>query len=285
MRRFRAGWIVTAIIGAAVLPAVARADLTAPPLDHLRFAKSTQISNQWYPLIPGTQYDYRGQADRDGSGIRSARDIFTVTNVTKMVDGIRSVVVWDRDYSDGRLVEEEIHFFAQETGGNVWSLGEYPEEYEAGQFVGAPTTWLSGVDGAQAGIHIQGNPQLGSAPYVQGIAPAIGFFNAAQVFATGQSTCVPFACFKSVLITNEFSPDEPGAGGAHKYYAPGIGNVRVEPAGSPEMESLQLKTFGALSSSAREQANARVLKLDKRAFEVESAVYGHSTPAQLAGRP
>jgi hypothetical protein len=119
---------------------------------------------------------------------------------------------------------------------------------------------------------------------VQGYAPAVGFFNAAQVTTIGLRTCVPFACFRNVLLTNEFSPDEPGNGGVQKYYAQGIGNIRVEPAGSPEMESLKLTSFGALSKSARAQANAAVLKLDKHAYEVVSDVWRTSLPAVLDAR-
>jgi hypothetical protein len=282
MRRLYAGWIIAVGLGMAACPSVAWSDLTAPELDPQQFSHPTQIRNRWFPLIPGTQYVYRGQSDRDGLGLRPARVIFTVTDVSKVVDGVRSVAVWDRDFYDGALVENEIHFFAQDDNGDVWSLGEYPEEYEEGELAGAPTTWLSGIQGAHAGIHVQGRPQVGSPPYLQGIAPAIGFFNAAQVFAMGQRTCVPVACYRNVLVTHEFSPDEPGEGGAQKYYAPGVGNVRVEPDGSPEMESLKLTSFGRLGSPGRRWADRKALKLDRRAYEVAPDVYGESAPAELS---
>jgi hypothetical protein len=51
-----------------------------------------------------------------------------------------TVAVWDRDFQDGELVEEELSFFAQDDGGTVWNFGEYAEEYEDGEFVGAPNT-------------------------------------------------------------------------------------------------------------------------------------------------
>lgn len=281
MRLLRVCSATVAVIGTLVCPTVAWGDLAAPPLDPDQFSEPTHIRNTFFPLVPGTQYVYRGQADRDGTGFHPARVVFTVTDVTKVVNGVRSLVVWDRDFYDGELVENEIHFFAQEDDGDVWSLGEYPEEYEAGEFAGAPSTWLSGLDGAQAGIHIQGNPQVGTPPYVQGSAPAVDFFNAAEVFAMGRRTCVPFSCFDDVLIINEFSPDEPGGGGAHKYYAPGLGNVRVEPAGSPEMESLRLKRYRHLNWLARRRANHETLKLDRHAYETVPELYDQSEPAEL----
>jgi hypothetical protein len=284
MRLFRVRWVLAVIMGIVVCPSVAWGDLTAPPLDPENFPAAPQINNPWFPLIPGTQYVYRGQSDRDGTGLRPARVVFIVTDATKVVDGVRSRVIWDRDYFDGAFVENEAHLFASDFDGNVWSLGEHPEELENGEFAAATTTWLSGIEEAQGGIHVPANPQVGAPPYVQGIAPAVGFFNAAQVTAMGLRTCVPFSCFRNVLLTNEFSPDEPGNGGAQKYYAQGIGNIRVEPAGSPEMESLKLTSFGPLGKSARAKANAEVLKLDEHAYEVVPDVWGESPPAVLDAR-
>jgi hypothetical protein len=284
MRRRHVGWFAGAVLAAAGCPAAASADLTAPTLNPQQFSHPTQVQNTWFPLAPGTEYVYRGQADRDGLGLLPARVVFTVTDVTKVVDGVRSLVVWDRDFSDGALVEDEIHFFAQQDNGDVWSLGEYPEEVEQGRVVGAPTTWLSGVEGAHAGIHVQGTPQVGSAPYVQGLAPAVGFFNAARVSAIGQRTCVPLACYDNVLVTDEFAPDEPGNGGSRKSYAPGVGNVRVEPGGDPDLESLELTSFRRLGQATRARANATALKLDTHARKVARRVYGSSAYAELPAR-
>ena len=281
MRRRHVGWFAGAVLAVALCPAAASADLTAPTLNAQQFSHPTQIQNTWFPLTPGTEYVYRGQADRDGLGLLPARVVFTVTDVTKVVDGVRSLVIWDRDYYDGALVEDEIHFFAQQDNGDVWSLGEYPEEYEQGRLAGAPTTWLSGVGGAHAGIHIQGTPQVGAPPYVQGLAPSVGFFNAARVSATGQHTCVPLGCYDNVLVTDEYAPDEPGNGGSRKLYAPGVGNISVQPGGSPDLESLALTSFKRLGQPTRARANATALKLDTHARKVARGVFGTSAPAEL----
>jgi hypothetical protein len=57
---------------------------------------------------------------------------FTVTDLTKEIAGVSTVVAWVVDYSDGQVVEQEIAFYAQDNDGNVWYLGEHPEEYEDG---------------------------------------------------------------------------------------------------------------------------------------------------------
>ena len=109
-----------------------------------KFSNPTRIDNNWLPLIPGTQVTLEGQADR-GGGARPHRVVFTVTDLTKVIDGVRTVVIWDRDIVEGQIAESELAFFAQDMHGNVWNLGEYPEEFEDGQFSGAPSTWISGV--------------------------------------------------------------------------------------------------------------------------------------------
>src|SRR3990172_8703581 len=113
-------------------------------MDPNDFSNPTVINNQWLPLVPGTQLILEGTANRGGGG-RRHRVVFTVTDLTKVINGVRSVVVWDRDINNGRLAERELAFFAQDNDGNVWNLGEYPEEFNGrGKFLGAPSTWIAG---------------------------------------------------------------------------------------------------------------------------------------------
>src|SRR5437762_12727749 len=100
------------------------------------------------------------------------RLVSIVTDLTKVIDGVRTVVVWDVDYKDGQLAETEIAFFAQDNDGNVWLLGEYPEEWVAGKCVKAPA-WLHGREAARAGIARKAKPQVGAPSYAQGSRPAV----------------------------------------------------------------------------------------------------------------
>lgn len=285
MHRPRCTVIAIVLIATLAWAAPASAELTAPPLDPEAFSRPTAIDNTWFPLVPGIQYIYEGQADR-GDGLVSAQVVFTVTDVTKVVDGVRTRVVWDRDFSDGELVEEEIHFHAQDDADNVWSLGEYPEERDDAGALVAPATWLSGVDDAQAGIHMQGSYAPGSPPHVQGTAPNADFFNAAQYVRTDARLChLPLRhCFADVLVINEFSPLEADGGSVHKHYAPGLGAIAVEAileGGAVDQEALALTGVRRLGAAARARANARTLKLDARAYRLAPEVYGDSRRARL----
>src|SRR5690348_5412356 len=128
------------------------------------FERSAQIENAWMPLKPGTRFVYEGTTIEDDGSAVPHRIVITVTDLTKLIGGVRTAVTWDLDYSDGELVEAELAFFAQDKNGTVWRMGEYPEEYEDGKFVTA-SPWIHGLEGAQAGIEMPAEPKLGTPSY------------------------------------------------------------------------------------------------------------------------
>jgi len=212
--------------------------------------------------------------------------VFTVTDLTKMINGVRTRVIWDRDYTEGDLVEGELAFFAQDNGGTVWALGEYPEEYEEGKFAGAPDTWIAGLADARAGVAMQGQPQVGTPSYLQGYAPDIDFADRARVYQTGLSDCIPVNCYQNVLVTDEWNPSEPGPH-QRKYYAPGVGNIRVGAVGGGEHEGLVLINIVHLSPEGLAEVRDEALKLEERAYLASADLYGHTSPAEhpiLAGQ-
>ena len=251
---------------------------TTVPLDTANFSDPTNIDNPWLPMVPGTQLVLEGQADR-GRGPLAHRVSITVTDLTKVVDGVLSRVVWERDVNEGTLKESEIAFFAQDDAGNVWNLGEYPEEYENRRFVGAPSTWLSGLDGAIGGIHVQGAPQTDTPVYLEGAAPSINFLDHAKVAALGAEACAPIGCYQDVLVVDEWDPlDQPADGHQLKQYAPGLGLVRVDPQGGEEQEVLVLVEVNQLEPAALAQAREAAVRLDTRAYEVAPSVWAGSEP-------
>jgi hypothetical protein len=256
---------------------------SAKDFERAKFDKSsTHITNQWLPLKPGSQLTYKGSAIPEGEKTRVKRRVVsTVTDLSKWIDGVRTLVIWERDYTAGKLGESEIAFFAQDKAGNVWLLGEYPEEYENRKVVDAPT-WISGQKGARAGIAMLANPRLGSPDYAQGFAPPpVEFKDRARVYKKGQKTCVPVKCYKDVLVIEEFEKGEPGI--FHlKYYAPNVGLVRVGWRGANEVEkeTLALVKRQQLSSKELTKARKTALKLDKNAYKRSAEVYGKTPPAK-----
>jgi hypothetical protein len=243
------------------------------------FSNPTQIDNRWLPMVPGTRLILEGTANDEGE-VLSRRIEFTITDLTKVINGVRTVVVLDKDFNDGQLVERELAFFAQDDAGNVWNLGEYPEEFEDGELLGAPETWIAGLAQAQPGIHMPANPQVGGPRYLQGWAPDIDFLDCAKVLQRGQQTCVPFRCYDNVLITDEVSPLEPDSGHQRKYHAPGVGIVHVGAVGDPEAETLGLVQIVHLGPTELAQLRATVRKMDQRGYRLSPDLYAHTPPVE-----
>jgi hypothetical protein len=255
-------------------------EITARDFSRQRFDRSTRIDNRWLPMRPGTQLLYEGSSLEGGKRVRH-RVVFTVTDLTKVVNGVRSVVLWERDYTSGRLAETELAFFAQDNDGNVWHLGQYPEVYEDGKLVEVPA-WISPFKGSRPGITMKARPRLGAPAYSQGFAPPpVNWVDHAEVYRMSAKTCVPFDCFTGVLVTREFEPDKPGASQL-KYYAPGVGNVRVGWLGAKDeaKEVLVLVKVLHLRPAAMAQVRADALKLEKRAYRISKNVYGRTPPAK-----
>jgi hypothetical protein len=270
----------TGASGAAPRLAAAAALPTCNPLTVFNsgnFSVPTHFSNQFYPLVPGTQFVLDGYANL-GGGVLPHRIVFTVTDLTKVVNGVQTRVLWDTDTDGGELVESELAFQAQDNAGNVWVLGEYPEEYSGGQFTGAPYTWVSGLNGAVAGVLVPGNPQLGSPAFSEGISPTISFSDCGQVMATGSHICAQGTCYDNVLTINEWAPPDPAGGYQQKYYAPGVGNFQIGAMNDPQGETLVLTSVNHLDRKALEQARNAALALDQHGNQV-STVYSQTPHA------
>jgi len=176
-------------------------------------------------------------------------------------------------------VEAEIAFFAQDDAGNVWQLGEYPEEYENGKILASPL-WIHGLQGARAGLTMRALPRTRTSSYSLGWGPAVGFNDRAKVLRTGTKTCVPLDCYTNVLVMNEFNPDEPGKHQL-KYYARGVGNVRVGWAGKNEdtKETLVLVAVNRLGPKAMAEARVAARELEASAYKRRKA-YRQTPPLE-----
>lgn len=246
--------------------------------DAATFSKPTVIDNRYYPMAPGTQWTFEGTANR-GTGQMPHQVIITVSDLVKDIHGIATTVVWERDVNEGVLAETELAFFAQDDHGNLWNFGEYPEEWNGKKFKGAPSTWISGQRGAQGGVHVYGNPTVGSPSYREGTAPKIGFLDAARVEGADQQRCALVGCFSNVLVIDEWS-SKAEDGHQIKSYAPGLGMLRVDPRGGDEEESLLLVKHETLSPKELSAVRDAAMRLDQRAYKYGRPDYPTTSPAQ-----
>jgi hypothetical protein len=175
------------------------------------------IDNPYWPMTPGSRWVYR-ETDADGT---VQRVVVTVTDQSKMIEGIRATVVRDVVYEDGEVVEDTFDWYAQDKWGNVWYLGEATKEYDGAE-VSTEGSWESGVDGALAGVFVPANPEPGLAyrqEYYEGEAE-----DEAVVLAVDEKAEVPQGSYDDVLMTKDLNPLEPDLV-EHKFYAKGVGPV------------------------------------------------------------
>jgi hypothetical protein len=243
------------------------------------FDDTKGINNVWFPLKPGTQYVYEGFTNDDNGNRVPRRLVVTVTDLTKVIDGVRTMVSWDQDYNGDELVEAELAFYAQDDDGTVWRMGEYPAEYQNGKFVDAPT-WFHGIDDSIAGIEMLAKPAMDSPSYSQGWAPDVDFTDRGKVHQMGQKVCVATNCYENVLVIDETSKSEPDAHQL-KYYAEGVGNIKVDWQGADQtQETLELISIAQLSPEELATAHTEALKLEQSAYENSKDVYGQTSPLE-----
>jgi hypothetical protein len=234
------------------------------------------VDNPWFPMEPGRRYVWKGRAFTDDGERVERKVVFTVTDLTKVIGGVRTVVGWDRDFNDGSMGESELIFHAQDKFGNVWHLGEYVEHWIDGELDGARVWVVGDPEGAQAGIAMQAEPKVGGPSYSQGFAPPPWFWNDRGRVADIVRTCVPVDCYDKTLVVEEFEPLDPGAFQL-KYYARGVGSVRIGWRGpnEEEQEEMVLTSLRKLSPQEMAKVRAEVLAHEHRGY-----AYGRTEPAQ-----
>ena len=269
---------VAPIATPAPTPTMDPAEPAFATLDPANFTNSTVIDNVWMPYKPGTEWVVEGVLLEDGERIPH-RITFAITDLTKEIGGVRTVVAWIEDRRDGELVEKEIAFYAQDDDGTVWYLGEHPEEYEGGALVKAPT-WIAGIAGAQAGIKMVAEPEVGMQTWYQGWAPAVDWSDYGRVDAIGLDDCVVIGCYTDVLRMAESSLGEEGTFQI-KSYARGVGEIRVGWRGEAESrEELELIEVRTLSPEALAGIRSAALELEAHAYEISLDVYALSEPSR-----
>jgi hypothetical protein len=242
-----------------------------------KFTNPTVIDNVWMPFTPGAQWAIAGDTIEGGERIPH-RITFTVTDLTKEIAGVRTVVTTIDDISDGQLVEKEIAFYAQDDEGTVWYFGEHPEEFEDGQFVEAPT-WLAGFEDAKPGIKMVAEPELGMQTYYQGWGPAVEWSDFGRPDAIALEDCVKLGCYTDVLRVAESSDGEEGIFQL-KSYARGVGEIRVGWRGDAETrEELELVRFTMLDPVALAKIRVVALELEASAYARSPDLYGKTDPA------
>ena len=151
------------------------------------------------------------------------RVVVTVTDATRRIaNGVTARVVRDT-VTDGRhVVEDTFDWYAQDSHGAIWYLGENTAEFEHGKVSSREGSFEAGLDGAMAGVVMPGEPVVGAAyrqEFYAGEAEDNG-----QVLSRDEMADVPAGHFDHALLTKDTITIEPRVL-EYKLYAPGVGPV------------------------------------------------------------
>ena len=180
---------------------------------------TTEIDNPYMPLAVGSRWVYAETT----AGERDQKVVVEVTGETRTIaNGVEALVVRDTVTEGGVPTEVTDDWYAQDSEGNVWYLGEDTAEYENGKVSSHEGSFEAGVDGAEAGVIMPADPQVGMAyrqEYYEGEAEDEG-----KVLSLDELAQAPAGLYSETLMTRDTNPLEPKVS-EHKFFAEGVGLV------------------------------------------------------------
>jgi hypothetical protein len=205
-------------LAAAVAPAGARSHSapqgwrTSFPVDKADLVDHGR--NSYYVLEPGYRLHFEGE---------DVKLVVSVLDETKVVDGVRTRIVEERETKGGDLVEVSRNYMAMnKTTGDVYYFGEAVDIYKNGKVTSHEGAWQAGINGARFGLMVPGKPTVGTR-YYQEIAPRVAM-DRAVVISVAETLRTPAGTFKNCMRTRESSALESGS--EEKLYVRGVGLVK-----------------------------------------------------------
>ena len=249
-------------------------------LDPANFVDPTLNTNAFQPLKPGIQW-VRGGTTLVGNREVPHSVISTMTDVIRMIEGVRTVAMFEESTDSGEVAQVGIDYLALDKDRNVWILGGYTEEYEGGQYTTTEDAWLGTSDGSTIGILAPAEVTAGTAVWCIGGAPGDDPSVGAPV-AIGRRECVAFGCYDDVRVVQEGDAGAPD--NEHKYYASGVGVIRNVPLNaSLHKDRFELLNFVELSPEGLAEISQRLLDLEAHARETSPDAYRDAPKSQRAG--
>jgi hypothetical protein len=199
----------------------------------------------YFPIQPGQRWTYR-----EVEGGSTLQVVVTVSSETELVaNGVEAAIVRDTVSEDGVLLEDTKDWYAQDSEGSVWYLGEDTAEFEDGQLVTREGSFEAGVDGAQPGVIMPADPEPGMVyrqEYYEGAAEDNG-----AVLALDQQAEAPADHFDGAVLTADTSALEPDVL-EYKLYAEGVGLVLTlgVSGGAGREELVSMETVDAATARA-----------------------------------
>jgi hypothetical protein len=198
------------------------------------------VDNPYFPLASGTRAIYEGKEfDPDTGEAFELRVEASVRDANEKVSGIEVTVVDISEFEDGELVEKTEDYYAQDTSGSVYYIGEKVDDFEGGKLIGHEGQWRAGQNGARAGEFMPAAPKVGDV-FEQERAPGVAE-DRSEVVDTGVSVTVPAGTFDDCIETEDLDPISGQV--QNKFYCRGVGLVQeVFPDGGGGLDLIEFAT-------------------------------------------
>ena len=244
---------------------------TKVAFDPANFVDPTQDTNPFHPLRPGLQWVRAGTTEV-GSRVVPHEIITTMTDVTRIIDGVPTIAMLDESTDSGEVSQVGMDYMALDKDGNVWILGGYTEDYQGGAYTNLDNAYLGTGNGSEVGILAPMTVDMNTPRWFIGNAPEEKASVGTPV-EVGVRYCVTFGCYDNVRVVQEGNVGAPD--NENKYYAPGVGVINNIPLdASLHQDTFQLTNFVMLSADGLAEASKTVLDLEAHARKVAKDVFG-----------
>ncbi|MFD9327088.1 hypothetical protein [Streptomyces sp. NPDC060065] len=233
-----------------------RVDLTEP-----RFTHPTRITNPLHPTSEVTQTIMGGQVD--GKPFRTEVSLLPGTKTIE-VNGkpVEAIISQYAAFSDGRIHEVALDWYAQADDGSVWYLGEDVFNYENGVVADTDGTWQAGHDNAPAAMIMPAVPKKGDVYRPENLPEIV--FEEVTVQAAAQVVDGPYSRVKGAMTVRELHMD---GSTEEKVFAPGYGEFSTGKKGG-DLEAVSL----AVPTDAKPgPLPARLAALDRTVVEAHES--------------
>ena len=228
-----------------------------PFIDPQNFTST--IDNPYMSFIPGRKMIFEGNTE---DGVEKI-EIYT-THKTKNVMGVETRIVWDRVWLNNELREDTEDWLAQDTKGNVWYFGEISKTVLDGKIIHTEGSWEAGIDGAQPGIIMPGNPEVGNS-YISEYLPGEAE-DMIDILGVHESITTSYGTFYDCIKTRDWTALDVDAD-EHKFHCKETQGFTLE-IGLEDGETVEL--VGVTESTDEQELDSNTTTLTTRISEEEA---------------
>ena len=206
--------------------------------DPWEFPASPRVDNKWFPLKPGMQFTTDGTVT-SAEGTSAHKVVHTVTGLTKVIDGVNTLVMWDRDYSDGELANPSWRSSPSRRMARSGSSASIRRSTRTANLWVRPAPLSVGSPRRRPESRCTAVRGPARRRTCRHMPPKSTSSTAGRSSRSARTSASPTGCYDDVLVIDEYNPlDPPSAGHQRKFYSAGTGLVRVTAVGGAEQETI-----------------------------------------------